>query len=260
MSVGLVTAAALLGAVVGALVARAAPALARRFAADAREPADPGGPAPGHADADARVGSGRPARAAPIRRVSGAAGPASSVPLDVNAPVVTGPASVVAALVFGGLAVALGPDPALPAFLLVATGGLVLAAVDLSCLRLPDPLVAATAVAGGAGLVVAALVAGTPGRLGVALAGAALALAGYVTLALLPGSRLGFGDVKLAAALGLPLGWLGWPALWLGLLLPHLLQGVVVLVLLATRRVRRDTPLPFGPAILAGAWLAVLLA
>ncbi|MBM0229757.1 prepilin peptidase, partial [Micromonospora sp. ATA51] len=84
-------------------------------------------------------------------------------------------------------------------------------------------------------------------------------LAAYVLLALLPRARLGFGDVKLAAALGLPLGWSGWPTLWLGLLLPHLLNGVVVLALLVTRRVRRDTALPFGPAILAGAWLAVLL-
>ncbi|WNM42002.1 A24 family peptidase [Micromonospora halotolerans] len=163
-------------------------------------------------------------------------------------------------VVFGGLAAARAGDPALPAFLAVAAIGLVLALVDLACLRLPDPLVAATAGAGALGLVPAALVGGTPGRLLTALAGAAVSFAGYVLLALLPGARLGFGDVKLAAALGLPLGWLGWPALGLGLLLPHLLNGVIVLALLAARRVRRDTPLPFGPAILAGAWLAVLLA
>lgn len=168
-------------------------------------------------------------------------------------------AASVGAVVFGGLAVRCGADPALPAFLLVATAGLVLALVDLTCLRLPDPLVAAAALGGALGLVAAALAAGTPGRLLGALAGAALSFAGYVLLALLPGARLGFGDVKLAAALGLPLGWSGWPALWLGLLLPHLLNGAVVLVLLVARRVRRDTALPFGPAILAGAWLAVLL-
>ncbi|WP_406039575.1 A24 family peptidase [Micromonospora sp. NBC_00898] len=168
-------------------------------------------------------------------------------------------AAPVGALVFGGLAVRCDADPALPAFLLVATAGLVLALVDLTCLRLPDSLVAAAALGGGLGLVAAALAAGTPGRLLGALAGAALSFAGYVLLALLPGARLGFGDVKLAAALGLPLGWSGWPTLWLGLLLPHLLNGAVVLVLLVARRVRRDTALPFGPAILAGAWLAVLL-
>ncbi|MEU5788585.1 A24 family peptidase [Micromonospora purpureochromogenes] len=167
--------------------------------------------------------------------------------------------ALLGAVVFAGLAAALGPDPALPAYLLVAGCGVVLAAVDLACLRLPDPLVGAVALGGGAGLGVAALAAGTPGRLAVALAGAVLSFSGYVLLALLPGARLGFGDVKLAAALGLPLGWLGWPTLGYGLLLPHLLNGVVVLALLAARRVRRDTALPFGPALLAGAWLAVLL-
>ncbi|SBT49624.1 leader peptidase (prepilin peptidase) / N-methyltransferase [Micromonospora auratinigra] len=163
------------------------------------------------------------------------------------------------AVVLGGLAAARGTDPALPALLLVAAIGLVLALVDLACLRLPDPLVALAAAVGAVGLVGAALVAGTPGRLLPALAGAALSFGGYVLLALLPGSRLGFGDVKLAGALGLPLGWSGWSTLGLGLLLPHLLHGVVALALLATGRVRRDTALPVGPAILAGAWLALLL-
>ncbi|MFE9689771.1 prepilin peptidase [Micromonospora sp. NPDC005806] len=168
--------------------------------------------------------------------------------------------AAVGAVVFGGFALARGADPALPVFLSVAAVGLVLALVDLACLRLPDPLVALAAGCGAFGLVVAALVTGTAGRLLPALAGAAVSFAAYLLLAVLPGSRLGFGDVKLAAALGLPLGWLGWSTLGLGLLLPHLINGVVVLALLAARRVRRDTALPFGPAILAGAWLAALLA
>ncbi|MFI7213064.1 prepilin peptidase [Micromonospora maritima] len=163
------------------------------------------------------------------------------------------------AVVFGGLAVAHGAGPALPALLLVAGVGLLLVVTDLTVLRLPDPLVGALALGGGTGLAGAALATGEPGRLTAAGAGAALSLAGYLLLALLPGARLGFGDVKLAAALGFPLGWLGWPTLRLGLLLPHVLAGVTLLVLLAAGRIRRDTPLPFGPAILAGAWLAVLL-
>ncbi|MFI6264380.1 prepilin peptidase [Micromonospora sp. NPDC051006] len=135
-----------------------------------------------------------------------------------------------------------------------------LAVVDLACLRLPDPLVATAAGTAALALLVAALVGGTPARLALAVAGAAISLAVHLALALLPGSRLGAGDVKLAATLGLPLGWLGWPTLGWGLVLPHVLNGLVVLALLTTRRVRRDTALPFGPAILAGAWLAALLA
>ncbi|SCG54962.1 prepilin peptidase [Micromonospora humi] len=166
--------------------------------------------------------------------------------------------AVAGAVVFGGLAGTHGADPALPVLLLIATAGLVLAVTDLIALRLPDPLVGAVAL-GGLGLVGAALVTGEPGRAATALSGAGLSLVGYLLLALLPGARLGFGDVKLAAALGFPLGWLGWPALRLGLLLPHVLAGTLVLVLLAAGRIRRDTPLPFGPAILTGAWLAAVL-
>ncbi|WFE32854.1 A24 family peptidase [Micromonospora sp. WMMD975] len=167
--------------------------------------------------------------------------------------------TVTGAVVFGGLAATHGADPALPVLLLIAAAGLVLAVTDLIALRLPDPLVGVVALGGGLGLVGTAAVTDQPGRAATAVAGAGLSLCGYVLLALLPRARLGFGDVKLAAALGFPLGWLGWPTLRLGLLLPHVVAGVAVLVLLATGRVRRDTPLPFGPAILAGAWLAAVL-
>ncbi|MEH0928552.1 prepilin peptidase [Micromonospora sp. CPCC 205558] len=166
---------------------------------------------------------------------------------------------MVAAIVFVGLAVAVGDNPALPVFLAVATVGLVLARVDLACLRLPDPLVLVAGMLALGGLTAAALLAGTPGRLLGALGGATVAVAAHVLLALLPGSRLGFGDVKLAAVLGLPLGWLGRDALLTGLLLPHVLHGGLALGLLAARRVRRHTLLPLGPALLLGAWLAVLL-
>ncbi|MBQ1018894.1 prepilin peptidase [Micromonospora sp. D93] len=167
---------------------------------------------------------------------------------------------MVAAGVFVGLAVAVGDNPALPVFLAVAAVGLVLARVDLACLRLPDPLVLVAGLLALGGLTAAALLSGTPGRLLGALGGAAVAGAAYVLLALLPGSRLGFGDVKLAAVLGLPLGWLGRDALLAGLLLPHVLHGGLVLGLLAARKVHRNTLLPLGPALLTGAWLAVLLA
>jgi leader peptidase (prepilin peptidase)/N-methyltransferase len=168
--------------------------------------------------------------------------------------------AVAGAIVFTGLGLAPAVGAALPALLTVAAVGLVLAVVDLTCLRLPNHLVGAAALAALAGLGAAAVLTGRPDRLVGALAGAAVSFIGYALLALLPGARLGYGDVKLAAALGLPLGWLGWPTLLAGLALPHVLHGVVVVGLLAARRVRRDTLLPLGPALLIGAWLAVLLA
>ncbi|MER5700450.1 A24 family peptidase [Micromonospora sp. NPDC002296] len=203
-------------------------------------------------------------------RFTAAAVPAAAVPVGAGPgttparPLLSAPwrsptCAVIGAVVFGGLGVAPGVGAALPAFLAVAALGLVLAVVDLACLRLPDPLVGAAALAAVVGLVAAASVAGRPDRLLGPLAGAALSFTGYALLALLPGSRLGFGDVKLAAVLGLPLGWLGWPPLLTGLVLPHALHGLAVLGLLAARRVRRDTLLPLGPALLVGAWIATLL-
>jgi leader peptidase (prepilin peptidase)/N-methyltransferase len=170
-----------------------------------------------------------------------------------------GPPALAGAGSFGLLAAVLGGDPALPALLIVAALGLPLAAVDLACLRLPDPLLAATAVAAAAGLTGAALAVGTPEPLLRALLAALACAAGYVLLALLPGARLGFGDVKLAGVLGLPLGWIGWPAVLLGLALPHVINGSVALVLLRSGRATRGTALPFGPAMLAGALIAVAL-
>ncbi|MFG1720305.1 prepilin peptidase [Micromonospora chalcea] len=178
------------------------------------------------------------------------------VTVPAGGPPRRGTFALVGVVVFGGLAAARGGDPALSALLLIAATGLVLAVTDLTALRLPDPLVAVVALGGGLSLTAAT---GEPRRLTVAVAGATISFIGYALLALLPRARLGFGDVKLAAALGLPLGWLGWPALRLGLLLPHVLAGVAVLVLLAAGKVRRDTPVPFGPAILGGAWLAAVL-
>jgi leader peptidase (prepilin peptidase)/N-methyltransferase len=147
--------------------------------------------------------------------------------------------------------------PALLPFLLAAVVGVLLAAVDLRCLRLPDPLVAALAAGTVLPLAVAAVAAGEPGRVGRAGVVAVLCFGGYLLVALLPGGGLGFGDVKLAAVLGFLLGWIGWPAVLLGLAVPHLLNGPVAVFLLVTRRAGRRTALPLGPALLAGALIAV---
>lgn len=147
--------------------------------------------------------------------------------------------------------------PELPVYLLAAVLGVLLAAVDLRCLRLPDPLVAALALLTVAPLAAVAVTGGEPGRLGRATLAAVLCFSAYLLLALLPGGGLGFGDVKLAAVLGFLLGWVGWPAVVLGLAAPHLINGPVVVFLLLTGRARRGTALPFGPALLAGALIAV---
>jgi leader peptidase (prepilin peptidase) / N-methyltransferase len=150
------------------------------------------------------------------------------------------------------LAAALGPSPVLPVLLLAAVPGLLLAVIDLRCLRLPDRLVGALAITSVPPLAIL-----RPERLGPALLGGAVVLTAYLVIALLPGRGLGLGDVKLAAVLATILGFAGWPAVILGLVVPHLINGPIALVMLLTRRGR---PLPFGPALLAGALIGLTAA
>jgi leader peptidase (prepilin peptidase)/N-methyltransferase len=166
----------------------------------------------------------------------------------------------VGALSFALLGWAFGPVPDLPAYIGVAGVGLLLAFVDLASLRLPDPLVGAATVLGVTPLLLVAVLDGRAGPLGRAALAALLSVGLYLVLAMIPGASLGLGDVKLSGVLGFTLGWLGWPALLLGLVLPHLLNGPVALVLLLSGRAGRRTDLPLGPALLAGWLLAVVIA
>jgi leader peptidase (prepilin peptidase)/N-methyltransferase len=131
--------------------------------------------------------------------------------------------------------------------------GVLLAVIDVRCLRLPDPLVAALAVLTVVPLVVLA----GPGQLARASLAAGLSFTAYAMIAILPGRGLGFGDVKLGAVLGFVLGFLSWPALAAGMLVPPLVNGPIALFLLARGRVGRRSAVPFGPALLAGALLGV---
>ncbi len=145
----------------------------------------------------------------------------------------------------------------LPAFLVLAGSGVLLAVVDLRHRRLPNRVVLPAIVAGAGLLLVAA--AGEWAWLALlrATVGAGLLFAGYLVLALISPRGLGMGDVKLAALLGLHLGWLGWAAVVVGAVAGFLVQAVLALSLLAGGRIGLRGELPFGPAMLAGAGLAI---
>ncbi len=87
--------------------------------------------------------------------------------------------------------------------------------------------------------------------------GAAVLFAVFLFLALVSPSGLGMGDVKLAALLGLYLGWLGWGVLVVGAASGFVVQAVVAVALLAVRRIGLRGELPFGPAMLVGAALVI---
>ena len=69
---------------------------------------------------------------------------------------------------------------------------------------------------------------------------------------------MGGGDVKLAGVLGIALGWVGWGALAVGAVAGFVLGGVYGVMLIALRRASAKTAVPFGPWMLAGAWIGIL--
>ena len=157
----------------------------------------------------------------------------------------------------GPTRVSLGTAFILLALLYLVSVSVALAAIDLDTHTLPDRLVLPAYPAGAALLAVAALLTGEPGRLLGALIGVCGLFALYLLMALAYPAGMGMGDVKLAGLLGLYLGWFGWGQLAVGAFSAFLLGGLFALLLLITRRANRKSGIPFGPWMLAGAWLGI---
>ncbi|WP_235450961.1 A24 family peptidase [Frigoribacterium sp. RIT-PI-h] len=145
----------------------------------------------------------------------------------------------------------------LGAFLWLAGVSVALAVIDLEHHRLPDRIVLPSYAVGGVLLGVASLLVGDWSALVRAALGAAALCAFYLIAALSYPGGMGLGDVKLAGVLGLYLAWLGWGEFAVGAFAAFLLGGLFAVVLLVTRRVQRTGGIPFGPWMLAGAWVGV---
>ena len=147
---------------------------------------------------------------------------------------------------------------AVPAYVVLAALGVLLAAIDSDVHRLPDkltlwplPVLAGLLVIASAGLDDWSRV------LRAGACGVAVALA-FLVLALAAPSGLGLGDVKLALLLSFTLGWLGVTAVATWLFFGFLAGGLWALALLVTRRATRKTYIAFGPPLLLGALPAIL--
>ncbi|MEU5288734.1 prepilin peptidase [Streptomyces sp. CA-278952] len=173
------------------------------------------------------------------------------------APGVLAPLVTVAACV--ALAAATGGRPELVGWLALTPVAVLLAVVDRRVHRLPDPLTlplaaAAVLLLGGAALLPGHAGSWTSGLLG------GPALGGfYFLLFLINPNGMGFGDVKLALALGVALGWYGWTVLFVGGFAGFLFGAAYGLALVLLRRAGRRTGIPFGPFMIGGALTGLLL-
>lgn len=163
------------------------------------------------------------------------------------------------AVLFGVTGWHFGLSWELPAYLYFVAIGVALTMIDIDVHRLPNAIVLPSY-----GVVAALLVLASFGDddwaalLRAGIGGAAL-YGLYFLLRLAYPRGMGFGDVKLAGVLGLLLGWLGWGELAVGAFLGFLLGGVVGALLMAANRASRKSKLPFGPFMIIGAYVAVLV-
>ncbi|MFI1827304.1 prepilin peptidase [Streptomyces sp. NPDC020412] len=165
----------------------------------------------------------------------------------------------VTVLVCAVLAAATGPRPELAVWLLLTPFAVLLALVDLRVHRLPDQVTLPLAGAAAALLGAVSPLPGAAGSWLTALLGGLALGGGYFLLFLLHPDGLGFGDVKLALSLGVVLGWYGWSVLFAGAFAGFLFGSVYGLGLLVAGRARRGTAIPFGPFMIVGALVGVLL-
>ena len=164
---------------------------------------------------------------------------------------------MVTAGVFVGAAHLVGLTGSLPAYLWFASVTLVLGFIDLghhlipNRILVPGTVVGLALLAGGAAL---------EGRLGNLPEAVGTGLRYFVVLlvpAFLTRGAIGMGDVKLALLLGVFTGYGGWEVAVSAGVGAFLLASLAAVILLALKRLARNDHIPFGPFMVAAAWIAI---
>ena len=146
---------------------------------------------------------------------------------------------------------------ALAAFLFLAAISVALGLIDIDTHTLPNRIVYPSFIVAGVLLVASAVVSGDYFAVARCAIGAGALFSAYLVMALLYPGGMGFGDVKLAALLGLYLGFLGWPQLVVGAFAPFLIGGLFSIALVVLKKAGRKSRIPFGPWMLVGTWVGI---
>ncbi|MFF4798412.1 prepilin peptidase [Streptomyces sp. NPDC001351] len=167
--------------------------------------------------------------------------------------------STATALACTALAAAAGPHPETAVWVLLTPVAVLLTLIDHRVHRLPDVLTLPLAATTAALLGVAAALPSATGSWPTALLGGLTLGAAYLVLFLVNPSGMGFGDVKLALALGTALGWYGWQILLTGAFAGLLYGSVYGFGMVLARRAGRKSAIPLGPFMIGGAFTGLLL-
>ena len=139
--------------------------------------------------------------------------------------------------------------------------GVALAYIDWHTRLLPTRIVLPATLAVIAAGLVGWAVTQDPDALVRALLGLLIGRSIYWVLWFIHSAGMGFGDVRLAALLGFTLAWLGWGEFAVGMYAGFLIFGLPGLVLAVVRWDRKllKTAFPFGPFMLVGSVIGVLI-
>jgi leader peptidase (prepilin peptidase)/N-methyltransferase len=131
---------------------------------------------------------------------------------------------------------------------------LIVSCIDLVYMIIPDVITLPGIVVGmGTSLWLTSVGIGNA-VLGVLLGGGLFLLMAVLSVAILHREGMGGGDIKLIAMIG---AFLGWPAVFVTIFLGAVLGALVGITLMLVRLRGRKEPLPFGPFLALGAFLAM---
>ncbi len=165
--------------------------------------------------------------------------------------------AVLTGLVLATITAVVGADWTLPAHLVFAAVTVVLVVTDLDHKLIPNRVLYP-----GTALAVAMLAGGAvvEERTGDLLRGLGTGAAYFLVLllvAIVARGGFGLGDVKLAVLLGIFTGFAGLRVFLLSVFFTGVFGGIPAVVLLVTRRRGSRDEMPYGPAMVLGAWTAL---
>lgn len=165
--------------------------------------------------------------------------------------------SVASAVLLAATGAIIGWEWVLPAYLWFTATTWLLTLTDVARKLIPNRILYPATVVGAALLVAGGLLTGEAWALGRAVVGASAYFGVLFVLAMIARGGFGFGDVKLGFLLGMYLAYQSWGTLVVGGVGAFLLGGVVGLLLIIFRIRGRKDKIPFGPYLVAGAYLAL---
>jgi leader peptidase (prepilin peptidase)/N-methyltransferase len=237
---------ALLAAVLCGLGGLLVPRLVASIPEPEPEPEPEPQPEPGPED-EADVAAGSPIEEDPL--------PAKEPYVGIAALPGLAPRSALASAVVGGMVgAATGLDWSLVWLVPLVPVGVALSVIDWRTRLLPRIVVRLATLVALLLVVAVGLATGERDALVRAVVGLVVVRSFFWLLWSVWSGGMGFGDVRLAAIVGLVLGWVGWGALaigvWVGFVL-FSLPGVVLAVVRRDRSLMRK-PFPYGPFMLLG--------